>query len=101
VDDSEPHDSDAATTVPIEEMPAVQSGFDLAVGQNVLAAVHGGWRDAVVAHRGRTSVMVEYRLDGTPLGARRRALSRYCTGRFTVECTLAPGWGVGDVDRST
>jgi hypothetical protein len=52
----------------------VRSGYDLAVGQNVLADVHGGWRDAVVAHRDRTTVMVEYQLNDTPLGARRQRI---------------------------
>ena len=51
---------------------AVTSGFDLAVGQRVVAEVHGDWRDAVVAHRDRTTVVVEYQINDSPLGARRQ-----------------------------
>jgi hypothetical protein len=67
-------DETAQATPSIDDLAAVPSGYDLVVGQHVLADVHGRWRDAVVAHRDRTSVMVEYRLDDTPLGARRQRI---------------------------
>ncbi|HWM02477.1 MAG TPA: hypothetical protein VNP92_09090 [Actinophytocola sp.] len=51
---------------------AVRSGFDLQVGQRVLAHVHGRWREARVGHRDRTTVAVDYDLDATPLGGRRQ-----------------------------
>lgn len=51
------------------------SGFEFEIGQSVLADVHGGWRDARVAHRDRATVVVEYRLDATPLGVRRQRIA--------------------------
>jgi hypothetical protein len=51
---------------------AVRSGFDLQVGQRVLAHIHGRWREARVGHRDRTTVAVDYDLDATPLGGRRQ-----------------------------
>jgi hypothetical protein len=71
------HDPDAheATTPDAIAEPgevAVRSGFDLQVGQRVLAHVHGRWREARVGHRDRTTVAVDYDLDTTPLGGRRQ-----------------------------
>jgi hypothetical protein len=54
---------------------SVASGYELDVGQEVTARLHGQWRDAVVVQRGRTTVAVDYRLDDTSLGARRQRIS--------------------------
>jgi hypothetical protein len=70
----EGQDDPTSGTPPAGDSSVVTSGYDLVVGQNVLADVHGRWRDAVVAHRDRTTVMVEYQLDDTPLGARRQRI---------------------------
>jgi hypothetical protein len=51
---------------------AVRSGYDLELGQQVLADVQGRWREARIRHRDRTTVAVDYNLDGTPMGARRQ-----------------------------
>jgi hypothetical protein len=58
-----------------EELPVVESGFALTPGQRVLADVHGQWREAWVGHRDRATVVVDYNLDGTPLGARQLRIS--------------------------
>ena len=58
-----------------EDLPIVESGFALAPGQRVLADVHGQWREARVGHRDRATVVVDYNLDGTPLGARQLRIS--------------------------
>ena len=52
--------------------PPVTSGFEFDVDQQVLAFAHGRWRKAPVRHRDRATVVVEYNLDPTPLGARRQ-----------------------------
>lgn len=69
-------DDPEGAAAPSSPMPAgvavVGSGFDLAVGQHVVAEVRGGWRAAVVAQRDRRTVVVEYQLDDSPLGARRQ-----------------------------
>ena len=66
----------ASGEAPPDVMPepgdGVRSGFDLQVGQRVLAHVHGRWREARVGHRDRTTVAVDYNLDATPLGGRRQ-----------------------------
>lgn len=51
------------------------SGFAFEIGQSVHADVHGGWRDARVAHRDRATVVVEYRVNATPLGVRRQRIA--------------------------
>ena len=48
----------------------VRSGYELAVGQQVLAEVQGRWRQVEVSRRDRTSVLVQYQLDDSLLGAR-------------------------------
>jgi hypothetical protein len=58
-----------------EDLPVAESGFTLRPGQRVLADVHGRWREAWVGHRDRATVMVDYNLDGTPLGARQLRIS--------------------------
>jgi hypothetical protein len=58
-----------------EPEPRLQSGFELAPGQRVRADIHGRWRDAVVTHRDRFTVAVDYNLDDTPHGARRQRIS--------------------------
>jgi hypothetical protein len=58
-----------------ENLPGVESGFALDPGQRVLADVHGRWREAWVGHRDRATVVVDYNLDGTPLGARQLRIS--------------------------
>jgi hypothetical protein len=63
---------------PEEEEPdprSVQSGFELRTGQRVTANIHGRWRDAVVTHRDRATVAVDYNLDDTPHGMRRQRIS--------------------------
>ena len=67
-----PDGTAAASSTRPAEPAVVESGFDVAVGQHVVAEVRGGWRAAVVAQRDRTTVVVEYQLDDTPLGARRQ-----------------------------
>ena len=52
----------------------VRSGFELAVGQPVLAHLRRGWRWAVVRAVNRNTVLVDYRLTGDPLGARRQRI---------------------------
>ncbi len=69
----DPHVGAASEPTPVlDAASAVTSGFDVAVGQKVVAEVHGDWRDAVVAHRDRTTVVVEYQINDSPLGARRQ-----------------------------
>jgi hypothetical protein len=51
---------------------AVRSGLDVSLGQVVLAEIGGRWREARVNSRDHSSVLVEYQLDDTPLGARVR-----------------------------
>jgi hypothetical protein len=53
----------------------LQSGFELDIGQQVVANIHGQWCDAVVTHRDRATVAVDYNIDGTSLGARRQRIS--------------------------
>ncbi|MGI5129515.1 hypothetical protein ACQEVB_22100 [Pseudonocardia sp. CA-107938] len=65
-----PAEQDAPPLVPVDDLAEVASGLDLAVGQTVIAEVRGAWREAVVTHRDRTTVLVEYQLDPAPLGAR-------------------------------
>jgi hypothetical protein len=36
----------------------------------VLAEIRGRWREAHIRHRDRSTVAVDYNLDGTPSGAR-------------------------------
>lgn len=75
VDPDQGPDAHEATTPAAIAEPgevAVRSGFDLQVGQRVLAHVHGRWREARVGHRDRTTVAVDYDLDATPLGGRRQ-----------------------------
>jgi hypothetical protein len=72
--DHDPDAHEATTPAAIAEPGevAVRSGFDLQVGQRVLAHVHGRWREARVGHRDRTTVAVDYDLDATLLGGRRQ-----------------------------
>jgi hypothetical protein len=53
---------------------ALRSGYDLSSGQRVLAEIGGRWREARVSSRDHSSVLVEYQLDDSPLGARVRRL---------------------------
>jgi hypothetical protein len=71
--DPEPDDAPAPAP-PLDAPSAASSGFDLAVGQRVVAEVRGGWRDAVIAHRDRSTVVVEYQLADGPLGVRRQRI---------------------------
>jgi hypothetical protein len=52
----------------------VRSGFELAVGQPVLAHLRRNWRWAVVRAVNRNTVLVDYQLRGDPLGARRQRI---------------------------
>ena len=61
-------------SAPLVAPSAVTSVHDLAVGQHVLAEVRGGWRGAVIAHRDRTTVVVEYQVSDSPFGARRQRI---------------------------
>jgi hypothetical protein len=54
---------------------SVQSGFELQPGQRVTANIRGRWRDAVVTHRDRATVAVDYNIDDTPHGLRRQRVS--------------------------
>jgi hypothetical protein len=74
--EEEPADDPEESAEPDEPDPAqLQSGFDLHPGQHVTANIHGRWRDAVVTHRDRATVAVDYNLDDTPLGVRRQRIS--------------------------
>lgn len=53
----------------------VRTGFALEIGQRVLAELHGRWREARVRHRDRGTVVVDYSVDQTPLGARRQRIN--------------------------
>jgi hypothetical protein len=83
VTEDEPEEADAdAEDVTEAEGPeeqsdprSVQSGFELRTGQRVTANIHGRWRDAVVTHRDRATVAVDYNLDDTPHGMRRQRIS--------------------------
>jgi hypothetical protein len=72
--EADPEGATAAATPPAGEPAVVTSGFDLAVGQNVVVDVRGAWREAVVAHRDRTTVVVDYRIDDSPFGTRRQRI---------------------------
>ncbi|WP_214404882.1 hypothetical protein [Pseudonocardia lacus] len=67
----EPADEPAAVE-PEPEPPVLVSGYDLAPGERVLVEVRGRWHEAHVRHRDRTTVAVDYTLDGTPSGMRRQ-----------------------------
>lgn len=56
------------------EVLRVLSGLDLSLGQLVLAEISGHWREARVSSRDHGTVLVEYQLNDTPLGARVRRL---------------------------
>jgi hypothetical protein len=70
-------DGDGVTEVSddIVSTEVVHSGFQLELGQHVLAYVHGAWQPAVVASRDRRTVVVDYQLDPGPLGARRQRVA--------------------------
>jgi hypothetical protein len=54
---------------------SVGSGFELELGQQVLAFVHKRWHPASVAARDRRTVVVDYQVGDTPLGQRRQRLT--------------------------
>jgi hypothetical protein len=73
--DVEPGDVESGDVESVGERDeTVGTGFELESGQWVLAEVHGRWREAQVVHRDRATVVVNYSLDGTPLGARRQRI---------------------------
>jgi hypothetical protein len=87
-DDAEEEEADEEVEVedPTDEEPeaepeeepdprSVHSGFDLATGQRVTANIRGRWREAVVTHRDRATVAVDYNIDDTPHGLRRQRVS--------------------------
>lgn len=74
-DDVDSDDVDSGDVEPAGERDeTVGTGFELESGQWVLAEVHGRWREAQVVHRDRATVVVNYSLDGTPLGARHQRI---------------------------
>lgn len=73
--DPSPRELTGEDTAARDGLIAVQSGFELEVGQHVLAEVQGRWRDVVVTHRDRATVAVDYALDDTPLGLRRQRIA--------------------------
>ena len=93
--DHDPDAHEATTPAAIAEPGevAVRSGFDLQVGQRVLAHVHGRWREARVGHRDRTTVAVDYDLDATPLGGRRQrvGIDRSPAAILTAQRDLGAG----------
>jgi hypothetical protein len=77
VDDDEPEEGPEESDEPEEEPDPqeVRSGFDLRTGQRVTANIHGRWREAIVTHRDRATVAVDYNLDDSPHGVRRQRIS--------------------------
>jgi hypothetical protein len=71
----EPDEPEPAEPAEEPDPRSVQSGFELRTGQRVTANIHGRWRDAVVTHRDRATVAVDYNLDDTPHGVRRQRIS--------------------------
>jgi hypothetical protein len=76
-DDEPEAEPEAEPEEPDEEpdLRSVHSGFDLATGQRVTANIRGRWREAVVTHRDRATVAVDYNIDDTPHGLRRQRVS--------------------------
>jgi hypothetical protein len=75
-EDEDPTDEDPEAEPAEEPDPrAVHSGFDLSTGQRVTANIRGRWREAVVTHRDRATVAVDYNIDDTPHGLRRQRVS--------------------------
>jgi hypothetical protein len=72
-----PPDADLSTR-PLNEVTVqrtVETGFELEAGQHVIAYVHRAWHDAVVRRRDRRTVVIDYNIDDTPLGARQQRVA--------------------------
>jgi hypothetical protein len=79
VDPDEPSTPTGSTGAPLSEVAAegvpVGTGFELSPGQPVIAYVHRAWREAKVRGRDRGTVVVDYHIDDTPLGARQQRIN--------------------------